>query len=44
MRSICYKQLRRRWAVSGPQLPVHIFVIEMIGYDEPWCLVTSAWA
>jgi hypothetical protein len=42
MRSFRYKQLRCRWAVSGPQLPVHVFVIAMVGYDEPWFLVTSA--
>ena len=37
-----YKQLRCRWAVSGPQIPVHGFVIEMEGYEQPWFLVTSA--
>ena len=37
-----YKQLRCCWAVSGPQLPVHVFVVEMAGYEEPWFLVTSA--
>jgi hypothetical protein len=37
-----YKQLRCRWAVSGPSIPVHIFVVEMAGDEEPWCLVTSA--
>jgi hypothetical protein len=42
MRAFRYKQLRCRWAVSGPQLPVHVWVIEMVGYDEPWFLVTSA--
>jgi DDE superfamily endonuclease len=42
MRAFRYKQLRCRWAVSGPQLQVHVFVIEMVGYDEPWFLVTSA--
>jgi DDE superfamily endonuclease len=42
MRQFRYKQLRCRWAVSGPHLPVHVFVIEMAGYEEPWCLITSA--
>jgi hypothetical protein len=37
-----YKQLRCRWAVSGPQVPVHVFVIEMAGYAKPWFLVTTA--
>jgi hypothetical protein len=37
-----YKQLRCRWAVSGPQIPMHVFVVQMAGYAEPWFLVTSA--
>ena len=37
-----YKQLRCRWAVSGPQLPVHVLVIQLAGYKEPWFLITSA--
>ncbi|MDQ3960343.1 MAG: transposase [Pseudomonadota bacterium] len=37
-----YKQLRCRWAVSGPQRPVHVFVVDMAGYEAPWFLVTSA--
>jgi len=36
------QQLRCRWAVSGPQLPVQVFIVEMAGDEEPWCLVTSA--
>jgi hypothetical protein len=28
--------------VSGPQVPVHVFVIEMAGYEKPWWLVTTA--
>ena len=35
-------QLRCRWAVSGPHIPMHAFVIEMDGYADPWFLVTSA--
>jgi hypothetical protein len=42
LRHFRYKQLRCRWAVSGPQIPVHVFVVEMAGYAEPWFLVTSA--
>lgn len=37
-----YKQIQCRWAVSGPQIPVHIFVVEMAGYQDPWFLVTTA--
>jgi hypothetical protein len=42
LRSFQYKQLRCRWAVSGPQIPVHVLVVQMAGYEEPWFLVTSA--
>jgi hypothetical protein len=42
IRSFQYKQLRCRWAVSGPQIPVHVFVVAMAGYKEPWFLVTTA--
>jgi hypothetical protein len=42
MRRFQYKQLRCRWAVSGPQIPVHVCVVQMTGYKEPWFLVTSA--
>ena len=42
LRRFRYKQLRCRWAVSGPQVPVHVFVIEMAGYAKPWWLVTTA--
>jgi hypothetical protein len=42
LRAFQYKQLHCRWAVSGPQIPVHVFVVAMAGYEEPWFLVTSA--
>jgi DDE superfamily endonuclease len=42
LRSFRYKQLRCRWAVSGAQIPVHVLVVQMAGYEEPWFLVTSA--
>lgn len=42
LRAFRYKHRRCRWAVSGAQLPVHVYVIEMAGYGEPWFLVTSA--
>jgi DDE superfamily endonuclease len=44
LRRFRYKQLRCRWAVSGPVVPVHVLVVEMTGDAEPWCLVTSALA
>jgi hypothetical protein len=28
--------------VSGPAIPVHVFVVAMEGYKEPWFLVTTA--
>jgi hypothetical protein len=42
MRSFRYKQLRCRWAVSGPQVPVHVLVVEMPGFKAPWFLATTA--
>jgi hypothetical protein len=42
MRAFQYKQLRCRWAGSGPQIAVHVLVIQLAGDTEPWCLVTSA--
>jgi DDE superfamily endonuclease len=42
LRRFQYKQLRCRWAVSGPAIPVHVFVVAMEGYKEPWFLVTTA--
>jgi hypothetical protein len=38
IRRFRYKQLRCRWAVSGLQVPVHVFVIEMAGSEKPWWL------
>ena len=42
IRTFRYKHLRCRWAVSGPEIPVHVFVVEVPGDREPWCLVTTA--
>jgi hypothetical protein len=42
LRMFRYKQLRCRWAVSGPEIPIHVLVVAMAGYAEPWFLVTSA--
>ena len=42
IRAFRYTQLRCRWAVSGPQLPVHVFAVEVPGYRAPWFLVTTA--
>ena len=45
-----YGQLRKfrcksvdcRWAVSGPDAAVRVFVFEVEGYSKPWYIVTSA--
>jgi hypothetical protein len=42
VRAFRYKQLRCRWAVSGAEVPVQVFVVEVPGYREPWFLVTTA--
>jgi hypothetical protein len=42
IRAFRSNQRRCRWSVSGPQLPVPVFVVEMPGYRDPWCLVTTA--
>jgi hypothetical protein len=41
LRRFQYQQLRCRWAVSGPQLPVHVLVVQRAGDEEPWFLVTA---
>lgn len=41
MRSFQYKQLRCRWAVGGPPIPGHVFVVTMAGDKEPWCRVAT---
>jgi hypothetical protein len=41
-RTFRYKHLRCRWSVSGPDIPVHVFVIAVPGDREPWFLVTTA--
>jgi len=43
-RTFRYKQRRCRWAVSGPEIPVHAFAVAGSGYREPWFLVTTALA
>jgi DDE superfamily endonuclease len=42
IRTFRYKQVRCRWAVSGSQTPVHAFVVEVLGYRDPWYLVATA--
>src|SRR5262245_19737626 len=37
-----YKDLRCRWSVRGPEIPVHVFVVAVPGYRELWFLVTTA--
>lgn len=41
-RTFRYKQLRCRWSVSGPEIPVYAFGVAVSGYREPWFLVTTA--
>ena len=36
------KRLDGRWAVTGPDVPVAVFVFEVEGYEAPWYLVTTA--
>lgn len=41
-RKFRYKQQACRWSVSGPHIPVHVFVFEVEGFDDPWFMVTTA--
>jgi hypothetical protein len=41
-RTCRYKQLRCRWAVSGPEIPGHVVAVAVSGSREPWFLVTTA--
>jgi hypothetical protein len=41
-RTCRYTHLRCRWSVRGPESPVHVFVVAVPGYREPWFLVTTA--
>jgi DDE superfamily endonuclease len=42
IRPFRYKQRRCQWSVSGPHVPVHALVVEVLGYRAPWFLVTTA--
>jgi len=42
LRSFRYKRLECRWHVSGPELPVAVYVLEVEGYTKPWFLITNA--
>jgi hypothetical protein len=42
MRPFRSKQLRCRWAVSGPHMPVHAVVVHMTDDEDPGFLVTTA--
>jgi hypothetical protein len=42
IRPFRYKQRRCHWSISGPQVPVHAFVVEVPGHRDPWFLVTTA--
>jgi hypothetical protein len=37
-----YKVMDCRWSVSGPDMPVRIFAFKVEGYQETWCIITSA--
>jgi hypothetical protein len=41
-RRFTYKQLDCFWSVTGPTVPVRVFVFQVEGYKEPWYLVTTA--
>lgn len=41
-RRFTYKQLDCFWSVTGPTVPVRVFVFEVEGYSDPWYLVTTA--
>jgi hypothetical protein len=41
-RKFHYKQQRCLWSVTGAHIPVHVFVFDVEGFDEPWFLVTTA--
>jgi hypothetical protein len=42
IRAFRYQHRRGRWSVRGPQLPVHVLVVEVPGSREPGYLVTTA--
>jgi hypothetical protein len=42
LRQFRCKSIECRWAVSGPNAPVRVFVFEVEGYSKPWFLVASA--
>jgi hypothetical protein len=42
VRQFKYQQLVCPWAVSGPEVPVQVFIFQVTGYQAPWVLVTSA--
>jgi hypothetical protein len=42
LRSFRCKQVDCRWSVSGPDVPVRVFVFEVEGYQKPWFIITSA--
>ncbi len=41
-RRFTYKQLDCFWAVTGPEIPVRVFVFMVDGYQDPWYIVTTA--
>ena len=41
-RTFQYKQVQCFWSVSGPTIPVHVFVFQVEGYEDPWYIVSTA--
>ena len=42
IRPFRFTQLRCRWAVSGPEVPVQVFAVAVPGHRDLWFLVTTA--
>jgi len=42
VRTFQFKQVRCYWSVSGPSVPVDVYVFQVEGYEEPWFLVSTA--
>jgi hypothetical protein len=42
LRNFSCRSIECRWAVSGPDVAVRVFVFEVEGYSKPWFIVTSA--
>lgn len=40
-REVRYKKVTGQWHPAGPDARVNVFVLQVEGYDQDWCLVTS---